>query len=138
MRTYVIGLFLAVSMAFAASAQSVLPPEQGIEDTIQSQVDAFLVDDFAEAFTFASPMIQGMFGSPERFGAMVRNGYPMVWRPSEVEFLELRNVNGFPVQRVLMRDAEGRVHFLDYQMIPGKDGWRINGVTLVRAPGVAA
>ncbi len=138
MRTFVIGLLLSVSMAFGALAQNVLPPEQGIENTIQSQVDAFLVDDFAEAFTFASPMIQGMFGSPERFGAMVRQGYPMVWRPAEVEFLELRDVNGLPVQRVRMRDAQGREHFLDYQMIQGETGWRINGVSLVPAPGVAA
>ena len=138
MRGVLFGLFVSVSMAFGTWAQSVLPPEQGIEDTIQSQVDAFLVDDFAEAFTFASPMIQGMFGSPERFGAMVRQGYPMVWRPAEVEFLELRDERGVPVQRVRMRDAEGREHFLDYFMIRGETGWRINGVSLVPAPGVAA
>ena len=138
MRGVLFGLFVSISTAFGAWAQSVLPPEQGIEDTIQSQVDAFLVDDFAEAFTFASPMIQGMFGSPERFGAMVRQGYPMVWRPAEVEFLELRDVNGIPVQRVRMQDATGKQHYLDYQMIPGADGWRINGVSLVPAPGVAA
>ena len=34
-------------------------------------------------------MIQGMFGTPARFGLMVRNGYPMVWRPAEVEFLSV-------------------------------------------------
>ncbi len=138
MRAFVIGVFIWISMAFGALAQTVLPPEKGIEDTIQSQVDAFLVDDFAEAFTFASPMIQRLFGSPERFGAMVRQGYPMVWRPSEVEFLELREVAGSLWQRVMMRDASGKAHYLDYQMIDGEEGWRINGVQLVRAPGVAA
>ena len=138
MRAFVIGVFVWISMALGATAQSALPPEKGIEDTIQGQVDAFLVDDFAGAFTFASPMIQGIFGSAERFGAMVKNGYPMVWRPAEVEFLDLRRVNGLPVQRVMVRDAAGKQHFLDYQMIPGEAGWLINGVSIVEAPGVAA
>ena len=55
---------------------------------ISEQIDALRADDFATAFTFASPGIQRMFGSPARFGAMVREGYPMVRRPRDVRFLE--------------------------------------------------
>ena len=38
---------------------------------------AFKAVDFAQAFTYA-PNIKGMFGTADRFGMMVRNGYPMV------------------------------------------------------------
>ena len=58
--------------------------------------------------------------------------------PAEVQFLELRERNGALWQRVMMRDAAGIFHFLDYQMVRDAEGWRINGVTLLRATGVAA
>ena len=121
-----------------ALAQDALPPEPGIEATIGAQIDAFLKDDFAEAFTYASPNIQGIFGSSDRFGDMVKNGYPMVWRPDEVQYLELREIAGNLWQKVLIRDRSGAMHLLDYQMIETGDGWRINGVQLLRAPGVSA
>jgi len=35
-------------------------------------------------------------------------------------------------------DQQGQVHVLDYQMINGPDGWRINAVQLLKAPGAAA
>jgi hypothetical protein len=122
----------------AASAQDALPPEAGIEATITAQIDAFLKDDFAEAFTYASPNIQGMFGTSDRFGQMVRNGYPMVWRPGDVQYLELRDIGGALWQKVLIRDQQGGTHVLDYQMIETSEGWKINGVQILRAPGVSA
>jgi hypothetical protein len=119
-------------------AAEVLPLEPGIESTIRSQIDAFLIDDFATAFTFASPNIKSLFGSSERFGQMVRNGYPMVWRPGEVRFLELRDIDGALWQKVMIRDQAGEFHMLDYQMIEGPEGWQINGVQILRRPDVGA
>ena len=119
-------------MAFAAPAED--SPNRAIEGVIQGQIDAFLEDDFATAFSYASPSIKGIFGTPDRFGQMVREGYPMVWRPSDVQFGELREVAGRLWQRVIVRDADGRVHALDYNMIPTDDGWQINGVQLLQAP----
>ena len=136
------GRFLAVLASFlwfgVAQAQDALPPDAGIEATISAQIDAFLKDDFAEAFTYASPNIQGMFGTSDRFGQMVRNGYPMVWRPGDVQYLELRNVGGALWQKVMIRDQQGGMHVLDYQMIETSEGWKINGVQILRAPGVSA
>lgn len=129
---------LAFAAAFLSFAGAALAQGDEIRGVIRSQIDAFLKDDFATAFTFASPGIQGIFVTPENFGAMVRNGYPMVWRPSDVDFGELREVAGRLWQRVIVRDAEGRIHTLDYQMVEGADGWRINGVQLLRAPDVGA
>lgn len=139
---HIILLFVLIGTTFgrpvSGSAAEVLPADPGIEGTIQRQIDAFLVDDFATAFTFASPNIKMLFGSPERFGQMVQNGFPMVWRPGEVRFLELRDINGALWQKVMIRDQAGGMHMLDYQMIEGADGWRINGVQILRAPDVGA
>ena len=131
-----VGLWIALTTA--AMAENVLPSEPAIEGTIQSQIDAFLADDVATAFTFASPNIQGLFGSAERFGAMVENGYPMVWRPGEVRFLELRDRGGRLWQKVMIRDRAGAFHVLDYQMVLQDGMWRINGVQILEAPGVGA
>lgn len=131
-------LMTSVLWFTTASAEETLPPEAGIEATITAQIDAFLNDDFAEAFSYASPNIQGMFGNSDRFGQMVRNGYPMVWRPGDVKYLELRDISGSLWQKVLIRDQQGGTHVLDYQMIQTSEGWKINGVQILRMPGVSA
>ncbi|MBE1283574.1 MAG: DUF4864 domain-containing protein [Rhodobacteraceae bacterium] len=133
MRAVLLSLVFVWSMLGAAQAQNA-----EIESVIGDQIEAFKVDDFDQAFTYASPSIQGIFGSPERFGQMVRNGYPMVWRPDEVRFLELREVAGNLWQRVMITDAEGQVHLLDYQMISLGNAWKINGVQFVKQPGTNA
>jgi len=138
MRQGTLALILAACLALPVSAVETLESEPGIEFTIQSQIEAFLADDFTGAFTFASPTIRSLFGSPERFGAMVRNGFPMVWRPQEFRFLELREIDGRFWQKVFVRDEFGAAHLLDYQMIRTQDGWLINGVQILRPPDVGA
>ncbi len=133
MRHTIIGLVAALVLAAPAAAQ-----EDAIRGVIGAQVEAFRADDFATAFTYASPAIKEIFRTPERFGAMVRQGYPMVHRPREVRFLELRTVGGNLWQRVMMTDAQGRVHLLDYMMIETPDGWQINAVQLLPANAVGA
>jgi hypothetical protein len=131
-------LMLSLSLALFALAPKALAQEAPIRETIQSQIDAFLKDDFAQAFTFASPNIQSLFGTPENFGLMVRNGYPMVHRPRDVKMLELREVAGNLWQKVMITDQQGRTHILDYQMVESAEGWQINGVQILPSPGVGA
>ena len=135
MRAILISLILSATLALPLKAQEADP---AIPDVIQSQIDAFLADDFATAFTFASPTIKGIFGTPDRFGLMVREGYPMVWRPGDVRFLDQEAKGGAVHQKVLIRDRDGVPHLLDYQMIPTPEGWQINGVRLLQAPPVGA
>ncbi|WP_170361506.1 MULTISPECIES: DUF4864 domain-containing protein [Ruegeria] len=126
MRRILLALSLSAGLASGAFAQSA-----EIEKNIAAQIKAFEADDFATAFTFASPNIQQLFQTPENFGVMVRRGYPMVWRPAEVRFLELREVAGALWQKVMITDDAGRVHILDYQMVQMDNGWKINGVQLL-------
>ncbi len=126
MRRFLLAVSLSAGLASGAFAQNA-----EIEANIAAQIQAFKADDFATAFTFASPNIQRLFRDPENFGAMVRQGYPMVWRPADVRFLELREVAGNLWQKVMITDGDGRVHILDYQMIQQENGWKINGVQLL-------
>ena len=112
--------------------------ERDIQAVITQQIEAFQVDDFAQAFTYASPNIQGFFGTSERFGQMVMSGYPMVHRPDAVRYLELREIAGNLWQRVMITDPAGVIHILDYQMKMIDGMWRINGVQILPAPGDTA
>ena len=105
---------------------------------ITSQIEAFQQDDFETAFTYASPFIKGIFQTPERFGQMVKRGYPMVWRPADVQFLEQRDADGFRYQKVLFKDAAGGLTVLEYEMLKIGDNWQINGVQRLQDPPVAA
>lgn len=133
MRQTLLALMLPLFLGVAAHAQ-----DNPIATTITDQIAAFQADDFDTAFSYASPNIKRLFGSPERFGQMVRDGYPMVHRPAEVTMLEQRPMDGRVMQRVMIRDQSGRLHMLAYQMIETQDGWQINGVQLLRAPEVGA
>jgi len=136
LRTLFASLFLA--LAGPAAAQEVLSPNPEIEATISGQFDAFRAEDAAGAWEFASPNIQSLFGTPGNFARMVEEGYPMVWMPGEVEFVDLQSFGGVLVQRVQVIDPSGTAHYLGYQMIETDAGWRINGVQLLPPPGVAA
>lgn len=133
MRNGLYAVLFAAALAVPVAAQ-----EAPIQQTIRSQIDAFLADDFPRAFTFASPTIKGMFGTPENFGAMVKNGYPMVYRPADVQMLDLREVAGNLWQRVRITDQAGAGWLLDYMMVETAEGWQINAVQILPAPDVGA
>lgn len=137
MRRFLSGLIITLAFATAAVAQEVQPENKDIESVIQNQLDAFLADDVNTAFTFAAPNIKGMFGSAENFGRMVQNGYPMVWRPGDVRFLELRRFPGGLFQRVEIIDQSGQAHWLDYRMSQTESGWQISGVQILPKPDVS-
>ena len=120
---------VALVLAGPVRAQS-----DDIRGVIQSQLDAFQADDFATAFTFASPNIKNIFRNPQNFGLMVREGYPMVWRPGEVTFLGLEDKAGRKLQRVQITDKSGVLHTLEYEMTLSEDGWQISGVRILPAP----
>ena len=125
-------LLLIVAVAMPARGQEA-PAADGnaIVAVIQSQLDAFKGDRAAEAFGYASPGIQAMFGTPDRFMQMVRTGYGAVYRPREVQFLDLVVERGELAQRVLFVGPDGVPVIAYYFMERQPDGsWRISGVTL--------
>jgi len=129
-------LLLGMALPMVASAQEALSPADrlAIRDAIRSQVDAFRRDDGEAAFGFASPTIQGMFGSSAMFMDMVRQGYQPVYRPRSFDFAEIVELNGQPTQKVRVIGPDGKAVDAFYPMERQPDGtWRVNGCYL-RAP----
>ncbi len=130
-------LFLAIGFSIA-TALPAFAQEDEIQTVIQSQIEAFKADDFETAYSFASPKIKGFYRNPDRFGLMVREGFPMVWRPGSVEYLGMRRDGGHHVQTVMITDGEGTIHMLEYKMIQNDGGWQIDAVYPIRNVAPAA
>lgn len=110
-----------------------------IQGIISQQLEAFQHDDATAAFSFASPMIQHMFGSPENFMAMVGRGYPPVYRPRQKTFGPLETTNGELIQKVELVGPDGRSYTALYTMEQQPDAtWKINGCRLVDSDKVDA
>lgn len=127
-------LLLALLTTLPARAQDA----GAIRQVIEAQLDAFRRDDGARAFGYASPGIQGMFGTPETFMAMVRTGYPQVYRARRTQFEPVATEGGRIVQRVLIEGADGQPVVARYTMEQQADGsWRIAGCTIEESGQVA-
>lgn len=125
-------LGVLVGLAVPALAQDVSPADRAaIRDVIQSQVEAFRRDDSDAAFGLASPTIRGMFGSPDVFMDMVRQGYQPVYRPKVFDFREVVTLDGRVTQKVHVVGPDGRPVTAYYPMTRLPDGtWRIDGCYL--------
>ncbi|MEO8836901.1 MAG: DUF4864 domain-containing protein [Caldimonas sp.] len=124
--TLTLALFAAVP---AAAAELVGPADaQAVRSVVAAQLDALAADDAERAFSYAAPAIRAQFRTPERFMAMVRAGYPAVYRPATITFLQPVRVEGQLVQGVHLTDAEGALWLAIYRLERQPDkSWRISG-----------
>jgi hypothetical protein len=133
MRRWILVLLFCLA-GLPAAAQDVSEADaEAIRSVIESQMAAFRADDAPRAFGYASPQIQAMFRTPEIFMEMVREGYQPVYRPQEVEFLDLLTTPQGLTQRVLVVGPDGVPVVADYFMERQPDGnWRIDGCMFER------
>lgn len=143
MRALAVWLIVAMlccgpSPARADDAASISSADhQAIEQVITSQLDAFRRDAGDAAFGLASPNIQSMFGDAAHFMAMVRQGYPPVYRPRSFAFEQLVTIDGRIVQRVMIVGPDGAPALALYTMEREPDGtWRIDGCALTKPDGL--
>ncbi|SPF78245.1 DUF4864 domain-containing protein [Pseudoprimorskyibacter insulae] len=127
-RAFALSVFLPMAAMADSDAKSV----------IRQQFEAFGAGDVPRAFEFASPQIQGMFGTPGNFGLMVEQGYPMVWNHSALRFGGSRTKGDDTIQTVLVTGVDNAIYVLEYTMVLTADGWRINGVRVVPPAGLGA
>ena len=133
-------VFISVVSAADASAAEVSAPQaKQMQAVIQAQLDAFAADDAKRAFSFAAPKVREVFGTPDRFIAMVRTGYPVVYRPAAVAFFKPQTLEGAFIQRVQLTDENGGVWLATYQLERQRDrSWRIAGCEVVPSEGRVA
>lgn len=124
-------LGVMLSLALPAAAQVSPSDQTAIREVIEGQIEAFRRDDGDAAFGFASPNIQGMFGTSETFMDVVRQGYRPVYRPRVFEFREIVTLQGMVTQKVHVIGPDGRPVTAFYPMTQQPDGsWRIEGCYL--------
>ena len=121
-------------------AQTENPESATFQRIITSQIDAFRRDAGTDAFAHASPTIRRQFGTATNFMAMVKQGYPQVYRPNAVKFGKITTeMSGRPTQRVHITDSRGQNWTALYAFEKQPDGsWRIAGVVMLREPAVSA
>ena len=134
LRIVLLALCMALLPALSQAQDSVEEArDASIARIIRAQMNAFLRDDGAEAFSYAAPAIREIFQNPETFMAMVRGGYAPVYRPREVEFLAPRVEDGDVLQPVRVTGPDGESVIALYRMQRQADGtWKIAGVVLLR------
>jgi hypothetical protein len=124
--------FVFALWAGAARAEVPAPDQKAIQDVIAGQIEAFRRDDGDRAFAFATPELQAMFGSVERFMGMVRNGYQPVYRPREFVFGGAEDLGDAVQQEMPVIGPDGRAYVAVYTMERDAAGkWRIGGCRLV-------
>jgi ketosteroid isomerase-like protein len=125
-------LFLVLSVAFTAAARA--SDQDDIKNVIESQLNAFAVDDFPTAFTFAAPIVKQVFRTPEQFSAMVKSGYQPVYRNSKRIFGDVfQDGLGRPAMRVVLTGADGKRYEAIYGMEKQPDGtWKIASCVILQ------
>jgi hypothetical protein len=107
--------------------------QTAIRHVIEAQLAAFQRDDGAEAFGYATPTIQQKFGDAQTFMAMVRGGYPAVYRPRSVAFDRLVDTEYGPDQILRVIGPDNASYTAHYLMQKQPDGsWMINGCYLTK------
>lgn len=108
---------------------------EAVRYTISSQIDAFKHNDVKKAYTFAAPNIQAQFPSPDIFGLMVRNGYPIIWKPKSYKFTTFKDLGNRCIQRVLFQSYNGSLESYDYILEKNGSVWKIAGVLTIKSAG---
>jgi hypothetical protein len=136
----VLACLLLLAAGASAWAQADYKPTtadwNSIRKVIQAQLDAFRRDEGELAFSYAAPGIREQFRTAENFMRMVKTGYPAVYRPASVAFVDTAVEDGIPIQVVQFSDSDGAVWIGLYTMERQPDkSWKVNGCQLV--PGKA-
>jgi hypothetical protein len=143
MRQMVGRLFMAwwwglAAVAAALAGEPVSDADaRAVRTVIEAQLAAFAADDAERAFSYAAPGIRETFGDAERFMTMVRRGYPVVYRPTSVRFLEPVAEGASLLQRVRMTDETGVAWMVVYELQRQADrSWRIAACVAARGDGI--
>ena len=127
---WIIALFISLFSTLVFADES-----EVVQNTISSQIEAFKENNIEKAYTFAAPNIQAQFSNPKVFGLMVKNGYPIIWRPKSFKFTKFQDLGNKFIQRVLFQSYDGRLEIYDYILEKYDDLWKIAGVLTINLAG---
>jgi Domain of unknown function (DUF4864) len=125
----------------AAAAEPTPADRAAMQQIIADQIAAFRADDGTAAYGHASPTIRQIFPTADLFMSMVREGYPQVYRPQKYKFSKMgvSPVDGSPTQHVIIVGPDGETYEAVYTLQQQPNGgWKINGCSIVKLPGLDA
>jgi hypothetical protein len=126
--------------AFTFHAAAIAEPLEDVEaskvrEIIVAQIAALQEDDADKAFQTATPAVQAAIGSSNRFLAMVRGAYPMVYRPTSVSFHKPESEDGSVLQLVEIKDTSDKSWLALFALEQQPDStWRISGCVVAENP----
>ncbi|MFD0917928.1 DUF4864 domain-containing protein [Pseudahrensia aquimaris] len=135
----IVAMALALTPAMPSFAQNVEAEApaalrgQG-QAIIDGQFKAFRSRDHQQAFGYAAPTLQQVFGSTDRFIGMVKNGYGAIYDAKQWKFGRSRMKDGDLYQEVFVSGPNGKEWKALYTLRKQADGsWKIGGVRLIPA-----
>jgi len=126
----IIGIVLALTALMDVNVACAQPAEiaKAAAEPIMKQLEAFRRDDYDAAYVFASTEIKQMFDRPA-FERMVKGDYPEIARStSAVVSRTEMGPDGDVFVQLKIKGANGTGIEALYQMVPERDGWKVNGV----------
>ena len=138
MSRFLVSALLLVFLLAPAQAESA--DESAFQAVISGQLEAFKKDDGQAAYSFAAPIVKGIFPSAEIFMGMVKRGYEPIYKNTKYVFGDLATDSlGRPAQHVIITATNGKRYEAVYAMQQQPDGsWKIAGVQMVEIPSVDA
>ncbi|MDB5542275.1 MAG: Type topoisomerase gyrase/topo topoisomerase subunit [Devosia sp.] len=141
-RTLATGFFgLLLLVGTVAQAEDAVAPPATIEpwqSVITSQIEAFRIKDAPGAFQYAGAGFQKMFPTAEAFFvAIITSGYSPIMESRSHTFGEFRMTGDKAVvQEVRLVGNDQSLYEAFYQLAEEPNGWRVEGVQLLKQPGM--
>ncbi|MCB1478844.1 MAG: DUF4864 domain-containing protein [Tepidamorphaceae bacterium] len=120
----------------AVSAIAAEEDKARVQAVITGQIEAFLQDDAAGAYSYAAPVIRRTFPTPEAFIAMVRRGYSPVYRPQSYSFGQYGMRGDTHIQSLDVIGPDGQYYVAVYTLMETDGGFVITGCYIKPAQGV--
>jgi hypothetical protein len=131
MRALSLAVTLCLILAPEAHAED---PVQTAQSLIQGQIEAFLHNDAATAYSFAAPGVKALFPDKDVFLAMMKKNYQPVYHPGNYAFGKSRAIDSGAVvyQEMLISGTDGKDWTAIYQITRQPDGgYKIGGVQVL-------
>jgi hypothetical protein len=131
-------LLLLAATAFAQEAAAPVAAGEPWQSVITSQIEAFRAKDAAGAFQWAGAGFQVAFPSPEAFFlAIVGSGYAPIMESRSHSFGKFQKLGDKAVvQEVKFVGNDLGLYEAFYMLAEEANGWRVQGVQLVKQAGV--
>jgi hypothetical protein len=104
--------------------------QDGIQQSITSQTQAFAAEDFELAYSFASPSFRANVNL-QSFVSVIASSYGPLISSSELEFSECLSNEEKTIGLINVRFVEGDtdLYGLRYLMVATDEGWRVEGAS---------